>query len=395
MIKVLLIPSWHPCPKQQYAGKFFIEQAEALAEKGLAEISILDWGQNEFQLTVRKPLQSLGKFVHYLAAKPTITVIGKNLTRIRIPHLSWTSLLLSGNIDALLSKINLSDKPDIIHAHVTFPAGYIAWKLSEKLGIPFIITEHSGPFPFPEYVTRKGISPLLSEPLRAASRVLAVSSHLSQQIQACIGIDAKVIPNMVNTDFFQFQQKPERIDGLYGKDHLKLFALSALSTAKGAWELVQSMKQLKDSGQDFHLYWGGDGSLRSKLHKRITDLHLQHNVLFLGQLSPEQTLRQYQNCEIFVMPSRIESFSMVLIEAMACGKPVVATNCGGPADIVRDFCGRLVPVQNPQAFASAISEIAKNLGSYKPAEIRDYCVTQFGQDLVCQEITTIYAECLR
>lgn len=387
-MKVLVIPSWYPFPANPLAGNFFYEQARTLAENSIAEVTILNWGQNEYQLQLRHPLQSMGKLLKLYTAKAGINQITPNFNELLIPHLSFTSYIRKGNIDALVNKISLPDKPDLIHAHVTFPAGYLAWKLSEKLSVPFIITEHSGPFPFPEFISNRGISPLITQPLLAANKVLVVSSFLQKELMEQAHVKADIIPNLVDTDFFKPTIQPTL------NKRFRIFALSSLTEAKGALDLLEAVNLLHATGMDFCLYWGGDGYLKSKLHKYVRQHNLKANVIFLGHINPHEALLQYQKCDCFVMPSHVESFSVVLIEALACGKPIIATDCGGPKDIVNAMCGCLVPARKPQLLAEAMMLMAQNRSEYSPEIIRTYCQEHYSPEVVCKQIKDAYISVL-
>ena len=192
-----------------------------------------------------------------------------------------------------------------------------------KLGVPYIITEHSGPFPFLEFVSSRGISPLVLEPLREAARIVAVSSFLRQEIKSKTGLDSLVIPNSLDTSLFQ-PGNPAPSDGKF-----RLFCLSGLNVEKGATDLLQALKIASQMNTDFHLNWGGKGKLQNDMPRLLEQYGLEGRVTLLGGLKPESTVSYYQGCDCFVMPSRLESFSMVVLEAMACGKPIIATNCGG------------------------------------------------------------------
>lgn len=387
-MKVLFIPSWLPYRGDPLAGKFFLDQAKALAAAGVADILLLDWGQNEYQLALRHPLASLQKLLRSVGQRRGLRDLAAGLNELRVPHLTWTSLVAKGNIASLIPRIELPDKPDLIHAQVTFPAGFVAMRLAERLGVPFIITEHSGPFPFPEFLKRGTISPLITEPLRSAQRIVAVSSHLKQEIRARTGLEALVIPNPVDTDFFVPPVNP-RPEG-----PLRLFTLSTVSTNKGATDLLQALKLFKSRARDWHLFWGGAGPLLSQARKTAEDEGLRNHITWLGRLTPTQAREQYQLCDCFVMPSRFESFSLVITEALACGKPVVATNCGGPRDILNEHCGILVPKQNPSALAEALLKMSFSYASYAPQTIREHCVRNFGHTSVSARIGDLYRSVL-
>jgi len=78
------------------------------------------------------------------------------------------------------------------------------------------------------------------------------------------------------------------------------------------------------------------------------------------------------------------------VEALASGKPVVVTRCGGPEDFVTDETGMLVPVDDDQALADAIGKVCGNLGKYSPARISQFAAKRFGFDAVVSQLTEVY-----
>ncbi len=389
MKKVLFIPSWYPYPALPHAGNFILNQAKALAENGLAEICILNWGQLEYQLTLRSPLRSLARFKGYLFSKPELFERIDGIREYRIPHLSWTHYVLNGHLDTLIPKLQNLPRFDLIHAHVSYPAGYMAMKLSELTGTPYIITEHSGPFPLPG-LSRKGqVLPIVQKPITKATAMIAVSTALQAEITNKTGISSVVIPNVVDCTFFQPAEQPRR-----ARAEFTLFALSALTYSKGIGDLLDAMQLLKNEFVSPILYLGGSGPLESKLQRYLSANGMLQQVKLLGKLSPIQALDYYQTCDAFVMPSHHESFSVVLLEALACGKPVIATNCGGPADIVNIDNGLLVPSKDPDALASAIHMMMQTYSNYDQNLIRKACVANFSYPVVAKRIAEVYQSIL-
>ena len=98
---------------------------------------------------------------------------------------------------------------------------------------------------------------------------------------------------------------------------------------------------------------------------------------------------------VVVLPSRAESFGAVLVEALACGTPVVATRCGGPEDIVTPEVGELVPVGDPDALATALGDALRESGRRDPARLRAYALEHFGWDSIVDRIHEIYRQAVR
>lgn len=97
------------------------------------------------------------------------------------------------------------------------------------------------------------------------------------------------------------------------------------------------------------------------------------------------------SCDAFVLSSNVETFGVVLIEALSTGKPIITTNCGGPRDIVNELNGVLVPVGDKEALASAMVNMAKSISKYDPDMMKADCIQRFGRDAFFERIEGIYA----
>jgi len=107
------------------------------------------------------------------------------------------------------------------------------------------------------------------------------------------------------------------------------------------------------------------------------DLGLDAHVEFVGMKPPAEVARYMQESALLVLPSRRESFGSVLVEALACGTPVVATRCGGPEDIVNDSVGKLVSAENAEELANAIASVMNHRDRYVPLQLRQYALNRF------------------
>jgi glycosyltransferase involved in cell wall biosynthesis len=124
-------------------------------------------------------------------------------------------------------------------------------------------------------------------------------------------------------------------------------------------------------------------------------LALADQVFFAGK-RPNAEIPLWMNaCDVVVLPSLSEGFGVVLVEAMACGKPVVATACGGPEDIVTSDTGILVPPADETALAQAMSDALGSGGRFSPVVIRQYAVENYAYKGIAARILDVYAEALR
>ncbi len=126
----------------------------------------------------------------------------------------------------------------------------------------------------------------------------------------------------------------------------------------------------------------------------MNELGLTDRVEYVGKKPTPELARYMQESALLVLPSRRESLGLVLVEALACGTPVVATRCGGPEDIVTDDVGVLVPPEDPEALALGIEQVLARPSHYEPALLRTHALEHFGFDSVARRLEALYREAL-
>jgi glycosyltransferase involved in cell wall biosynthesis len=147
-------------------------------------------------------------------------------------------------------------------------------------------------------------------------------------------------------------------------------------------------------GKDIFLHIGGDGILIDNFKKMAKDLYIDSKCKFYGEISRNDIEDFYSKLDLFILPSRYETFGIVLIEAMACGIPVIATMCGGPQDIVTPSTGILIKVDNFEELKTAILSMSENIGSYNRETIRNYANENFGKEVFIKRISNLCQEIL-
>src|SRR5690606_23274746 len=146
----------------------------------------------------------------------------------------------------------------------------------------------------------------------------------------------------------------------------------------------------KVSDNDISLTIGGDGIGEHAYRESANELGLK--IRWAGFLDRGQVLKEMQRCDAFILPSRNENLPMVLLEAIACGKPVIATRCGGPEIIVNAENGLLVPVEDEDALAEAMIYLKNNFEKYNEAVIREDFLRRFSKSVVTNQLMRIYEE---
>jgi glycosyltransferase involved in cell wall biosynthesis len=282
--------------------------------------------------------------------------------------------------------LNTWGRPEVIHAHVVLPAGWTALRLGQEFSIPVVLTEHSGPFSMHLKTDRS--QRLVRETLTKVNRVIAVSPFLAEQIQTFHdGLEVEVIGNVVRTDFF----KPAETKAEDIPPKTCFLSIGSLLKEKGFMYLLEAAQLLKQRGiLSFELMVGGEGPERDRLGHHVEGLGLSEQCHFLGLMSRSQVRDQMQRCDVFVLPSLQETFAVVLVEAMACGKPVIATRCGGPEFVVAADTGFLVGVGDSKALADVMEKFITRHVRFNPASIRRSICERFGENTFLEKISDIY-----
>ena len=192
--------------------------------------------------------------------------------------------------------------------------------------------------------------------LAAADCVIAVSRTLLEKVsQVFPGLRLKrscLIPNGAPLDLL------DRLQTAAAPDKLPMpYVLTAgrLIHRKGIDVLIEALRQVRQKGIELEIVVAGDGPERSNLQELAASADVSRHIRFLGNQSQEQVLRLMKHCLFFVLASRAEGLPLVIAEAMACEKAVVATNVDGVPDIVEHGrTGLLVQPEDPQSLADAL-----------------------------------------
>lgn len=253
-------------------------------------------------------------------------------------------------------------RPDLVHIHSGFPTGPLGYWLKLTLGIPYIMTLHGGEVPgfLPEEVgtLQEILAPATKIVWRAASAVVAVSAGLRDlSLLSIPSVDIRVIPNGVDCETFSPGEPTQERSGPF-----RLLFVGRVVRQKGLAYLLDSLAALAARGvTDWRLRIVGDGPLRPHLEAHAQQLGVAERVEFAGWLPFEQIPREMRAADLFVLPSIIEGMPLVLLQAMACGLPVVATAVPGSVDLVEPpRNGLLVPAKDAAALTDALAGLIGN-----------------------------------
>lgn len=299
-----------------------------------------------------------------------------------------TALCLQARL-ALEDFIQRFGKPDLIHAHGVYPGGAAAVALGREYGIAVGLTEHMGPFPPPTLCLPGGqVMPLVTNTYAGASMCSAVSQALADRLMAMgLADEVTVLPNFLSDHFGSgYSNAPKPHDGF------SFLSVGGPSHAKGTDVLLKALAQVS---ANVRLWIVGDSPELPFFQQMAADLRLTERVQWLGAVPREQMPDCYIACDAFVLPSRGETFGIAFIEALAFGKPLIATRCGGPQDIVHAGNGILVPLNGVEDLVMAMQEMVAHAGRYAPDALRSDFLARFSGSAVLERIEPWYRAVIR
>ncbi len=383
------MPSWYPPD----GGSFFEEQSRAVAAAGISTdvLTLRIKGVRDF---IKDPsLLNRGLKKSDENGLNTFRAVYAKLPLTEKYNIyPWSAKLLR-LFEVYIEKEGL---PDLIHVHSALWAGFAAALISDKYGIPYVLTEHRSRFVENNDMAGSLIKPfhepVIERALKGASKVILVSGKLKKtllQIVPEISGRISVIPNFIDTSTFTPPEKR-----LPSKPFI-FFSLGNLEHIKGMDVLIEAFVMLKQNiDTPVILKIGGRGSMMAELKSRSRRSGVENDIFFIGKLTRSQVAEHMQSSHAFVLASRFEAFGVVFIEAMAAGLPLISTKSGGPEEIINDENGCLVELENPAKLAEAMRYMINNYHNFNLPAIRQQAVEKFGQENVVKKITGIYNEVL-
>jgi glycogen(starch) synthase len=251
-------------------------------------------------------------------------------------------------------------RPDILHIQCFGPNGAYATALSRLTGVPLVLTLQGETMMDDSDIFEMSLSlrTALRLGLRRAVEVTACSQYTLDDAHARFGLApgrGEVIFNGVLIDHAPTPRWPAGAgipDGRY------VLALGRVVEKKGFDLLIRAFATIASGQSDVVLAIGGDGPFEPVLRSLAADLLVADRVSFLGRLSRADVARAMDHAEVFVMPSRLEPFGIVVLEAWRAGRAVIATSRGGAPEFVVDgITGLLVDPFDINALAAAIDKV--------------------------------------
>jgi glycosyltransferase involved in cell wall biosynthesis len=275
--------------------------------------------------------------------------------------------------------------PVVIHAHNFEHGGLIAQQIKKNHKIPYILTEHST-YHLRGLYNQESYAYLI-KCIQDSYVTTAVSNPFSKALHKKTKEPISILPNVIDTLF------EEKINPKNKADSFTFLNIATLDDKKDHKSLFLAFSQLNKNTQA-QLRIGGAGELLSSLINYAKELGIQESVSFIGKLSRQEVRQEMTNADCFVLSSKVETFGVVIIEAMACGTPVIATACGGPEDIISSNTGVLIEKENTNELSKAMQDMLINRKNFDSNVIRDEIIGRFGSKAFSKKAIELYTQAI-
>ena len=349
---ILYIPSWYPSPLDIQNGVFIQKHARAAAIHH--NITVL------FAYSANKSSTSCKRDGDL---KELITTYKK----------SCFSLLNKARLFRhYFQQFRKIKAVDVIHAHVWSNKTILAYLLSIIYNKPLIISEHWSGYHHPISFVDKVLMKLV---FKRAEKILPVSQFLKclMQKQGVKG-NFEIVGNII---------EKQQTKAVKGKDFRFLIVADLRDEIKNISAVIHSFQYLQLNNCTLNII--GDGPDKSLLES----ISKNANIQFLGRMKNEEVLDEIDKHHAVIINSRIETFSVVALEALAAGKPLIYTQCGGPTELIPVDCGLSVPIDNNKELQSAILKMRNEYHRFEPIKLQQ-AVNEFSEEEISKKLKQIY-----
>lgn len=358
-MKVLLFSNLFPIPREPSRGVFVAQLAQALQAHATVHALVpLPWVPRS--ATLRGVLPHAARVFQDVPA--SLQWRGVDASIVRYPMIPGMGRRRQASFMARAARstaerLHRTIGFDLVNAHWLDPDGIAAAEIARDLNLPLVLSARGCD------VNLNLTLPFLRERLLTAVQAAAAVTTVSPQLRAALvqaGVQADhvtAIPNGVDTArFFVRSRAAARAALELPREARLIVCVSRLSEEKGVDVLVEAMAHPAVAARGATLMLVGDGPMREALTARVASLGIASAVRFVGAVSHDSAAEWFAAADVCCLPSLREGYPNVVLEALACGRPMVASKVGAIPDMLSDASGILVPAGNSDALGLALGE---------------------------------------
>ena len=346
-MRILVVTSQFPVAGEPTRGRPIHQTVTALSR--LAEVRVVS-------PVARYPRWARPKSYLFRAPDPTQPVTSCDVVYVTYPALPILTRPFNGWLcgRALRTEAR-AFKPDVILSYWLYPDAHGAMHIARELDVALVAGARGSDIRVRDAISRRLTRPVVDH----ADRLLVVSADLGRLAVRDYGADAeavRVIANGCDAEIFQRRERSEaRVRcGVRAEAELILY-VGRLVAEKGLRELAKAMQHVQGAHPHAELVLVGDGPMREELAALAQDP--ANRLRLVGALPASEVAHWMAACNLLALPSYSEGHPNVLVEALACGRPVVSTPVGGVPEVVDETCAMLVPPRDVPALATALAAV--------------------------------------
>lgn len=380
-MRILFLSNWYPNRYDAMEGLFVRKHAEAASS--FAEVSVIfvkcssenrfeleeNWFKNVREITVYFP-------------DSNVPVVGKLIKTINWLRAYWRGFKHLKSVQF---------RPDLTHANILTRTALIAFFAKCFRNIPYVVTEH-----WSRYLKernsydgwlRKRVTEVV---VRSAEAILPVSTTLQNAMieKGLKNDNYQIVNNVVDDFFFESEilnEKHEKMQFL----HISCFC----EEAKNVKGILDAVRILEAKRNDFELTIIGTGVDFDLVYDYAKKQNLLGRVHFLGEKSPEEVMEQFRHSDAFVLNSNFETSCVVIMESLACGKPVITTPVGIAPQTINEGNGRFVPFRDSETLAKEMEWMMDHHKNFDAEKIRQEAKI-FSYNAISEQLRKIYQEAI-
>jgi glycosyltransferase involved in cell wall biosynthesis len=375
---VLVLPKWYPGPADPQLGDFLRKQAQAVALEHATTVLVAaplvrPWPVLTPPEALHTPFRE-----HVVYYSPSAWP--RPLNKVQNFWRFWRAM--QQGFAHVVARYGM---PQLVHVHILLrPALFARW-LRWRHGLRYVVSEQSS-----EYMTGRWAAKdpffrwLCRYLMRGASAVTTVGPGLGEVLVGHrLTEHYTVVPNVV--------PGLDRLLPPAGKPGHFLVVADLVDATKNVSGVLRAFELARAQINNMQLDIIGSGQDMAMLQALSTSLDPAGQVRFFGRLTNAEVLEHMAQVGAVVVNSHVETFSVVTGEALALGKPVIATRCGGPQAFVNDTNGLLIPVGDTAALAQAMVRLSHMHAAYPPQQVRDSLLGDFSPAAVGRAFSNVYA----
>lgn len=376
-MKIFVISRGFPSPIDPQWGNFETDQALALASLGHKVVMLsvdLRYAKTKNKLGITK-IEEGGLVSYSLNPGPLVAL--RSLFNALYKELS--SFLL---LNLFIKVCKTEGKPDLIYSHYQDNIEH-SLLIKKKYAIPIVGLEHWSALGYetpPQDAIDNGKSIY-----QQIDKLLVVSKALKTNIKHYCDVDSEVLHNIIGKEFcFKEPPKTDSIVQFVLTGNLK--PVKCIDMAINAFT---SVAKLKDN---IRFTIVGDGAERDRLNQLVEEKKMSDKIHLVGRRDRAFIVHLLQESDVYVLSSSSETFGVAAGEALACGVPVIATDCGGPRDFMNDFNGLIVPVNDTKAMTDAMLYMTEHYKDYNRKRIAQDCHDRFSSEAIGKQLSQIFKQ---